>query len=776
MAVAVAAAAAADGKQRLQDALARGLVFASAHLAFSVLVQLEIYIFDIRRIEEGLLSTFRFLLTLPFLQLEHLLVAAVPGILAALCWSRPLLRWLPQLVLLLLNAWLVLDQLAFGIFFDHINLSLNDGLMSSIPAMLPSLRDSVLVELDWVFVFNTLVCVLLSLWVRRTQPLLAARRSMPELQAWPLGAFSLISLVLFFSVDNHALKHHAAVVLWRGALSSAPVTAPPEVSEEQLQRLAFGEARPEPEIDAALRRALSELRVNSPRPNVLLLVLESVGSLQLFPNGRISAERTPVLAEQLEQGIAFTSVYATFPGTVRSLVSLQTGGPTITWGSVYDELDYVYTGPTLVRSLSQLGYSTALFSAGDMNFENLDGFMASLGFDRIVDAGRKPKSWRAAHRTHSWGVSEDALRADAVHWMSDVQAAGQPFFAQYITVSTHHPYALPSRKDASAEPRTRYLQSLHHIDAFLGRLFADMKRDGLLENTLILVTGDHGEAFGERHPGNRIHKSYVYEENVRSFLILLAPGVFREPIVSQRTASMGDVLPTLLRALGRDFTHASGQSLWPVDYTPRPVFFHKNTHPELWGLRDGQWKVVSQRGGGNHFELYDLEHDPKEQQNRAHLYPERMRLYDRLCAKWFAVANDTFVEGLRDYRLPTVGALKVSELGSRGAKRLEIGIRDAEGRFTSDSSLRSTELPIAWTLWVSYPERKSIRYAWTSPSGETWSSLFSLSADWSRTRVSYPGPLPLTEGRWRVSLWDREELLISTHFDVVDSGAPTLTP
>jgi arylsulfatase A-like enzyme len=755
--------------------LARGAVFATAHIAFSLLIQLEIYALDIRRIEDGTLSALSFIVTFPFLQLEHFAVAALPATLAALCWSRPMLRWLPQLALLLLNGWLILDQVGFGMFFDHINFSMNDDSVRAVPAMLPSLWDSVFVELDGIFATNLVLCALLSLWVRRANPIPVPRLEVRKIPAWPIGAWAVLSLVMSLSVDNHALKHHAAVSLWRGALGASPPAEPPEISEAQLYRLAFGETRPEPEIDAALQRALGQLNQRKPGPNVLLVVLESVGSLQLFPAGRVSSDRTPVLAGLLENGIAFTSVYTTFPGTVRSLVPLHTGGPMITWGSVYSELDHEYTGPTLVRSLSERGYRTALFSTGDMDFENLDGFMARLGFDLIVDAGSRPKPWRVSHRLHSWGVTDDALRDDAIAWMSGVNAGGRPFLAEYITVATHHPYAVPSGESTHGDPKTRYLQSLRYSDAFLGRLLAGMKRSGLLEHTLILVTGDHGEAFGERHPGNLIHKNFLYEENIRSFLIILAPGVFQGAVVSERVASMGDLLPTLLRGIGEQVPRTSGQSLWPPEYTSRPVFFHKNAHPELWGLRDGQWKFVANRVGEKHFELYDLERDPREQHNQAGLHPERVQLYDRLCAKWFAVANDAFVERLRDYELPTARGLRTAELGSTGAKRLVVGTRNETGRFVRSSPLRTTDPPVAWTLWVPYPENKTIRYAWTSPSGETWSNLFSLSADWSRTRVSYPGPLPLAEGRWRISLWDRDELLISTHFEVSHSASPRRT-
>jgi phosphoglycerol transferase MdoB-like AlkP superfamily enzyme len=758
------------GRPRID--LPRGAAFSAAHLAFSLIVQVEIYLLDIRRLGEEALSALSFISTLPFLQLEHLMVAAVPGMLAALCWSRPTLRWLPQLTLLSLNGWLILDQAVYGVFFDHINFSMNDAAVGAVPAMLPSLWDSVLVELDSITALNLGICALLSLWVRRANPTVDVQLGGSSRQRWLIGTWAIASLVMSFSVDNHGLEHHAVASLWRGALSDRPPEQPEEISDEYLYRLAFGKAQAEPEVDAALLRALKELQKRRSDLNVLLVMMESVGALQLFPEGRISADRTPFLAKHLENGIAFTSVYVTFPGTVRSLASLHTGGPTITWGSVYDELAHEYSGPTLVSALARMGYRTAFFSVGDMNFENLDGFMAGLGFGKIASAETKPKAWRAAHRLHSWGVTDDALREEAVDWMARVHAEGRPFFAEYITVSTHHPYSVPSpyQDGAGDDPKSRYLRALRYSDAFLGRMLAGMERRGLLENTLILVMGDHGEAFGERHRGNFTHKNFLYEENIRSFLILLAPGMFEGSIVSDRVAAAGDVLPTLLRALGAQVADLPGQSLWPSHYEPRPVFFHKNAHPELWGLREGQWKFVARRSGEKRAELYDLELDPGEQRNRATLHPERIDLYDKLCAKWFALSNRLFVERLRGYETPGGQLLASSELGSTGPKRLVVGSRDSGGRFIHRPSIRPTDLPVAWTLWVPYAKSRTIRYAWTSPSGETWSSLFTLDPDWSRTRVNYSGPFPLTKGRWQLTLWDRDEALLSAPFEVTHSA------
>jgi len=744
----------------METQLARAAAFFGAHLSLSMVVQVESYAVFL----DG--PILPFLAVLPFLQLEHMAIAALP---AAAALARR--RWVPHGLLIVLNLWVVLDQVVFGVFFDHANFSQDESRLSDLPSMTSSLISSLWAEAGALTLFNLVGVAVLTVGI--------AYRDTRDWPRWSLGRPAVVatsiglagSVLASARIENHNLEHHPVLALVGSAIAEPVPPSDIELSESEIRRPIFDEGSIDRQEDLALTEALARLGRLGPRPNVLLIMMESVGSKQLFPGGRPSREVTPVLADQLKHGIAFTSVYTTFPGTIRSLVGLHAGGRIITWGDVHFELSKPYEGVTLVSTFRDRGYESALYSAGDMHFENLDGYMRSLGFGQIVDAGQQTPEWRERHRIHSWGVAEDAMRGNAVRWMRARHEADEPFFLEFITVSTHHPYGVPRsvpRPFAGDDLETRYRNSLHYSDGFVGRLLEEMAFQGILERTLVAIVGDHGQAFGRLHEKNFTHKNFLYEENVRGFLILLAPGAELEPVISDRVASLGDVLPTLQRATGEVPSGTWGQSLWPDDYSPSTVYFHKNAHPELLGLRDGRWKFISRRSGKRLYELYDLVEDPDEQRNLASRFAHRMPRYDALAAQWYAASNQSFVQRLRGYQIPGGRTLTPGEVRSPGPKRLEVGVRGNTWVDNVPPVIRSDDKIIAWTLWVPYAEDHLVRYVWTTPSGTERTHPMSIAKEYAQVRVPYSGPFPMEPGRWKVAIWEEEKELIAHEFEVAE--------
>ena len=134
--------------------------------------------------------------------------------------------------------------------------------------------------------------------------------------------------------------------------------------------------------------------MKSSAPNVLLVVLESVGAKQLFAGDRLSARLMPRLAERLAAGgVAFADLYAPFPGTTRSHVALETGGGDIAGGDFASEIRAAFTAPTAARCFARLGYRTAVFSAGDLGPQDLGELLARQGYDTVFDPQRQPAAW-----------------------------------------------------------------------------------------------------------------------------------------------------------------------------------------------------------------------------------------------------------------------------------------------------------------------------------------------------------------------------------------------
>lgn len=159
---------------------------------------------------------------------------------------------------------------------------------------------------------------------------------------------------------------------------------------------------------AEIRAAIHADR-SSNRPLVVVsVVLESSGATNVFPNrekdGIFDPTLTPTLAAlQAQGGIVFSRHHDYYPSTTRSHVPMFTGGPTMTMGSLSDQLSHKYEGPTLLKWIKERGARTGLFAASDLSFENLATWYRNLGFDRFHHYGIADEAFKKANALNSWG-------------------------------------------------------------------------------------------------------------------------------------------------------------------------------------------------------------------------------------------------------------------------------------------------------------------------------------------------------------------------------------
>lgn len=220
------------------------------------------------------------------------------------------------------------------------------------------------------------------------------------------------------------------------------------------------------------------------------------------------------------------------------------------------------------------------------------------------------------------------------------QEPDRPFFVMGWTTQTHHPYeptpGVPLL-EMQHEPvpdqyeLDRYLNVLHETDRHLGRLFDAVRRRGLDQNTLIVVVGDHGQAFGYPH-NTYIQGRTMYEEDVHVPLMFWFPRLYRQPARTSEVGSHIDLAPTIAELAGvPPALDWQGRSLFDRTRTPRAYFYVAEDHFTL-GLREGRWKYIFNLREGAE-ELYDLDLDPNEQHNVAKVEPERSaRMRQRLAA------------------------------------------------------------------------------------------------------------------------------------------------
>jgi arylsulfatase A-like enzyme len=239
----------------------------------------------------------------------------------------------------------------------------------------------------------------------------------------------------------------------------------------------------------------------------------------------------------------------------------------------------------------------------------------------------------------SWGVEDRCMVEAMVDYVS--KAGNQPFFLMAWTTQTHHPYEmspgvpeLDLLKEHSPDDWDlgHYLNVIHETDHQLGQLFTAVRRAGLEQDTLIVVTGDHGQAFGYPHENIYIQGRTAYEEDVRVPLMFWSPRMYRTPLRAKTIAGHVDVAPTIAEMAG--VTAAAdwqGRSLVDARQSHRAYFYVAEDSFTL-GVREENWKYIYNLRDGVE-ELYDLERDPTEQHNLATTQPDRcVRLRQRLAA------------------------------------------------------------------------------------------------------------------------------------------------
>lgn len=379
--------------------------------------------------------------------------------------------------------------------------------------------------------------------------------------------------------------------------------------------------------------------------NVIVVIAESVGTQFLGMYGGKFAT-TPRLEAEAGSCLVFGNYYTHMTNTPNALVAmLLSTYPTMSWREWTVERPDL-PGISLAQVLRDRGYRTAFISAGDNAFANQAGFLKGRGFDAVWDyrdcGSEPPPAWE-----FSWGVEDRRLVDMVLRWVDQEPDRQRPFMIVSWTQGTHHPYyAGPGHKEieffSTAEGKRlygnmwwdlgRYLNALHEMDAQIGRLLDELRKRRLEEDTMVIIVGDHGEAFGVPHESYG-HSGKVYQEDVNVPLILWSPALFKRPGRSEAIGAHVDLGPTVADLLGISLPASwQGRSLFDPSRPPR-AYFYGAMDSYLYGVRQDQWKYIYNATLGRD-ELYDLGSDGQELVNVVGSHPELARRLRQRLAAW----------------------------------------------------------------------------------------------------------------------------------------------
>jgi arylsulfatase A-like enzyme/Tfp pilus assembly protein PilF len=358
------------------------------------------------------------------------------------------------------------------------------------------------------------------------------------------------------------------------------------------------------------------------RPNVLVITIDTLRADHVGSYGSKLA-RTPNLDRLAAEGVRCADAISAAPITMPSHSSIFTGLLPPAHG-VRDNGSYALgdDAVTLAERLKRVGYRTqAIVSALVLNRR----YNLSQGFDGYDDdlwSEDDPKLFMIRSRPGP----KTAVRA--VKWLHAWQRekVRKPFFLWVHFFDPHQPYTAPP-VELSLAP-TPYDGEITVADRGVGRILAELERQGVLDDTLVVLTADHGESLGEH--GEKTHAVFIYDATVHVPLFFRAPGRLPKGRVYAGPVRSVDIVPTLLGLLhlpggretqGTDLGPAFRGEVEPPDlpqYSESLLSEVGFGMAPLYGVRHGGYKWIRAPKP----EVYDLKRDPAEVTN---LYPKEAR-------------------------------------------------------------------------------------------------------------------------------------------------------
>ena len=286
-------------------------------------------------------------------------------------------------------------------------------------------------------------------------------------------------------------------------------------------------------------------REESPRPsgklaghNLLLITLDTTRADRLGCYGYEPAA-TPALDALASSGTVFEHAFAQVPLTLPSHCSIMTGRYPREHGVRINGREALGAAhPTLADAFRSHDYRTGAFVA---SFVLNARFGLARGFD-VYEDHVEPTSVESSPL--GWEQRADVVTDRALAWLNTLNAA--PFFAWVHYFDPHDPYVSPLEYEA--EGRDPYDGEIAFMDGQIRRLTGWLDSTGLADRTLVVVAGDHGEAFGEH--GERGHGLFLFDTTLHVPLIFTHPdGVEIGGRVSA-SVEMVDIYPTVMELFG----------------------------------------------------------------------------------------------------------------------------------------------------------------------------------------------------------------------------------
>ncbi len=256
--------------------------------------------------------------------------------------------------------------------------------------------------------------------------------------------------------------------------------------------------------------------------NVLLIVLESFSAKV---SGLLSGEEfasTPNLDAIMKDGIYFENAYASSFRSDKGLLALTSGIPSGARQTLTNFPDKIASKPNLFREFDK-SHHTSFYYGGNLEFANIKVLFNDANLVRSEsDFNSKNKN--------TWGVHDEVVFDE---FYNDFENESKPQFKMMFSLSSHEPFDVPNYKKKS----DAYLNSISYTDSCLGSLYNKLKVSKKWDNTLIIITADHGTV----RPDN----AAIYDKTNFHIPLVITGGRVRKDTVIRDVVSQIDIPATI---------------------------------------------------------------------------------------------------------------------------------------------------------------------------------------------------------------------------------------
>ena len=285
--------------------------------------------------------------------------------------------------------------------------------------------------------------------------------------------------------SNPFANHSAINVLWNSVYSIVEKQSPEDSHVFMEDRKAENLFRNFYPVDT------TRMQVIRSDANIILIILESFSNKII---GEMGGETgiTPELDTLCRNSVVFKNFFSSGDRSEKGILSLLSGYPAQPTTTIIDFPGKTQKLPFLQTQFHEMGYYTAFYYGGDMNFANFRTYFTNPSMDKIVTM----KDFPSALNKQKWGVPDEFL-----FWkmISDIDTIRKPFFISCFTLSSHEPYDIPMEpvfKGISRDDLSK--NGFYYTDSCLGKFIDQAKMTDWWDNTLVIILADHGS----RYPGN----------------------------------------------------------------------------------------------------------------------------------------------------------------------------------------------------------------------------------------------------------------------------------